>query len=294
MDIRKFLIDNRVTSFQGMGGVCSYVIESKDALGEPSFRQQARDICHARAFPDVNNRAVAVHSSLYRDSKVPLEQAEEYWDLLFDKERSPFRKYITDFTIHRDDKKEMVGFSTTSVDIPTLVMMNFLFATRLPYEHGNLMKIMKSLCKRGLDMYEALAVVHTGSIINDSLRTWAYPQSHVFTGPFRQKGYDADQYALISPALLRSGSPVIPKGSAMYTTRNQPRQRGIPDIWCDEKLPTFVDLFGKMCNKHQYKGFFRYSAMADVELQKTTVFNNQGVPDISLDRIVEGKAKWSM
>lgn len=96
------------------------------------------------------------HSLWYHPLSTTYEDALKYWKFLFNKKWSPWREIVKHARMIKGKDGKYSGFVFDTVDVPYQAFMNFLIATRMPYEFPSKIKLFNHLISNGIPRYGAL------------------------------------------------------------------------------------------------------------------------------------------
>lgn len=225
----------------GRRGVCDTFIYGH---GKPHLHSAV--VCHAMLF---NSGGSDYLSSSLRPKHGGLDVANDYWDMMFDKQHSPWRKWIQDVQFILDDRSQRIAFRLPKLaDMPTQIVASLCIASRHCYELPEHALMYGLLRDKGFSQIEALY----GSIYFalDDQKEWVSIYSNG-GGHFAFSTY-------INQGIkhLIQGNPLNLKKTLF---KNSGDYSGVSNIWA-VKNPDIL----KVCpvlltpkTKHQYGGVFK-------------------------------------
>lgn len=168
---------------------CSYYLECNDGAHE-----HPQDICHARANPGSARfygrgalesidqvhtcTPISVKGKSYSSVVTDLKHGIRFHDYIFDKEKSPYRSMLKNIELHKKDDGSYLGVSILDTDVPTALMMNFLIATRMPWEKPHTSTTFFEAVEAGLDEAEAFVLALSTSRDGDGKLTCIRGSGH--------------------------------------------------------------------------------------------------------------------
>jgi hypothetical protein len=152
------------------GGVCSMIVYYVDG----TFLQKSNAICYAWIGRyDAPKKIERAYASLWSRG-ISTDIAKRYWDWICDPEKSPWRSALKEVEILKDgDEYIAVGFNPQ--DVLSKPLVNFLIATRAPYEFANRIKLWHDAIENGFSEGEAFVIC--------SIANWDQATDSLFSAP---------------------------------------------------------------------------------------------------------------
>lgn len=212
--------------------------------------------CHGAMSYAASNTDRAIMTAAWVNKNGDKEASEEYWNFMLDKKESPWRSMLGDAKTYvlRNTKGEMraIGF-----DIPKGVifgqLMNFLIASRTPWERPEATKMWKDLwSKQGFTKTEALFIVAHVAPSNLSLDKVTDDMGLEPTSTYGHWAYDAWSYPISFKNYEKS---VMNTGSAMRYGRRH--YGGINVSWHSGKSGEKNGFVKAIWHVEKYDGIFK-------------------------------------
>lgn len=142
------------------------------------------------------------------------QEAERYWNFLFSSRWSPWRTITPYMKVIRNSDNQMCAWSLDGLDLPYDVLFNFIIATRIPEEDGNVLRMFNACVDHGMSRYGALWWSSFLTLSNVGVLGLKQDSAH--------HSFDLYHPGMVSLKRIKNGDPA--SCGIHYTDNNTPHQ----------------------------------------------------------------------